>query len=148
MLQSRRKDPFKKTNESQGARLELNDEGRSNQVRITLFQSTSWPAACSSRANDCFHPPLQSIGSHNTPLKSLGISNAPCFRAHTFSLPRWPMKYPSSRRTFCLTRGSGTLPFLPLSSSGVSRTMAKHWQLDQFLQQSTPTPGAEDENPS
>ena len=44
----------------------------STYYRMTLFQSTSYPAASSSRANVCFQPPLMSKGSSMTPSRSRG----------------------------------------------------------------------------
>jgi hypothetical protein len=58
--------------------------------RITLFQSMSYPAACSSFAKACFQP--GSKGVHTIPRMSEGNSRSPAFSAQTRARLNRPMK--------------------------------------------------------
>ncbi len=88
---------------------------------VTLFQSTLYPAACSSCPRLKRQLPLSSKSVQRTPRISEGTSSSPFLSAQTLHRPRLPMKYPSSRITFCRAL------LLPdeTSSSAVSNITAK-----------------------
>jgi hypothetical protein len=66
------------------------------------FALTSYPAALSSFTNLYFQLSFLSISVYITPEISLGSSTSLSYKGKTLDLPIFPIKYPSSKITFCL----------------------------------------------
>lgn len=59
-----------------------------------------YPQLRSSLTTSAFQAPAGSRSTYTTPLMSFGVSMSPFLRAHTFSRPSLPIKYPCSKTTF------------------------------------------------